>query len=401
MTYSYPDENGKFGEFGGRFVSEILMPAVLELEEHYKKVKNDQSFWDEFNYYLKYYAGRPSPLYFAKKITKYCNGAKIYFKRDELNHTGSHKINNCIGQALMAKRMGKKRIIAETGAGQHGVATATICALLDLPCVIYMGAKDIERQKHNVFRMKLLGAKVVSVSSGSASLKNAINEALKDWASNSEDTYYLLGTVAGPHPYPVMIRDFHSVIGNEAKEQILEAEGRLPDALIACIGGGSNSIGLFYPFIDNKEVEIFGVEAGGLGVETGEHSASITAGSKAILHGNLTYFLQDDEGQILDAHSISAGLDYPGIGPEHAFLHSIGRVNYVSATDREALEAFKICSKMEGIIPALEPSHAVAFLLKQAPKMRKDQIIIINLCGRGDKDMATIFEMDEFADLNF
>jgi len=399
MTYNYPDENGKFGEFGGRFVSEILMPAILELEEAYKEVKNDQSFWDEFNYYLKHYAGRPSPLYFAEKLTKYCNGAKIYFKRDELNHTGSHKINNCIGQVLMAKKMGKKRIIAETGAGQHGVATATICALMDLPCVIYMGSKDIERQKHNVFRMKLLGAQVISVSSGSASLKNAINEALKDWAANITDTYYLLGTVAGPHPYPAMIRDFHSIIGKEAKEQILEAEGRLPDALIACIGGGSNSIGLFYPFIDNKEVEIYGVEAGGLGVKTGEHSASISAGSKAVLHGNLTYFLQDDEGQILDAHSISAGLDYPGIGPEHAFLHSINRINYVSATDKEAIEAFKICTKTEGIIPALEPSHAVAFLLKQAPKMSKDQIIIINLCGRGDKDIAAIFEMEEFADL--
>jgi tryptophan synthase beta chain len=299
----------------------------------------------------------------------------------------------------MAKKMGKKRIIAETGAGQHGVATATVCALLDLPCVVYMGAKDIKRQKHNVFRMKLLGAEVVPVSSGSASLKNAINEALKDWAANIKDTYYLLGTVAGPHPYPAMIRDFHSVIGKEAKTQILEAEGRLPDALIACIGGGSNSIGLFHPFIDDKEVEIYGVEAGGLGVGTNAHSASIAAGSKAVLHGNLTYFLQDNEGQILDAHSISAGLDYPGIGPEHAYLHSIGRVNYVSATDKEALEAFKICTKTEGIIPALEPSHALAFLLEQAPKMGKDQIIIINLCGRGDKDIGAIFEMEEFSDL--
>jgi len=399
MTYNYPDKNGKFGEFGGRFVSEILMPAVLELEKFYKEAKNDQSFWDEFDYYMKHYVGRPSPFYFAQKLTDDLGGAKIYFKRDELNHTGSNKINNCIGQVLMAKRMGKTRIIAETGAGQHGVATATVCALFNLPCVVYMGAKDIERQKHNVFRMKLLGAEVKSVESGSASLKNAINEALKDWAANIKDTYYLLGTVAGPHPYPEMIRDFHSVIGREAKEQILEAEGKLPDCLIACIGGGSNSIGLFYPFIDDKDVEIIGVEAGGRGLETGEHSASITAGSKAVLHGNLTYFLQNDEGQILDAHSISAGLDYPGIGPEHAFLHSIGRVNYVSSTDKEALEAFKICSRMEGIIPALEPSHALAYLFKKAPKMSKDQIIIINLCGRGDKDMTTIFGMEEFSDL--
>ena len=399
MTYNYPDKNGKFGEFGGRFVSEILMPAVLELEKFYKEAKNDQSFWDEFDYYMKHYVGRPSPFYFAQKLTDDLGGAKIYFKRDELNHTGSHKINNCIGQVLMAKRMGKTRIIAETGAGQHGVATATVCALFNLPCVVYMGAKDIERQKHNVFRMKLLGAEVKSVESGSASLKNAINEALKDWAANIKDTYYLLGTVAGPHPYPEMIRDFHSVIGREAKEQILEAEGKLPDCLIACIGGGSNSIGLFYPFIDDKDVEIIGVEAGGRGLETGEHSASITAGSKAVLHGNLTYFLQNDEGQILDAHSISAGLDYPGIGPEHAFLHSIGRVNYVSSTDKEALEAFKICSRMEGIIPALEPSHALAYLFKKAPKMSKDQIIIINLCGSGDKDMTTIFGMEEFSDL--
>ena len=399
MTYNYPDKNGKFGEFGGRFVSEILMPAVLELEKFYKEAKNDQSFWDEFDYYMKNYVGRPSPFYFAQKLTDDLGGAKIYFKRDELNHTGSHKINNCICQVLMAKRMGKTRIIAETGAGQHGVATATVCALFNLPCVVYIGAKDIERQKHNVFRMKLLGAEVKSVESGSASLKNAINEALKDWAANIKDTYYLLGTVAGPHPYPEMIRYFHSVIGREAKEQILEAEGKLPDCLIACIGGGSNSIGLFYPFIDDKDVEIIGVEAGGRGLETGEHSASITAGSKAVLHGNLTYFLQNDEGQILDAHSISAGLDYPGIGPEHAFLHSIGRVNYVSSTDKEALEAFKICSRMEGIIPALEPSHALAYLFKKAPKMSKDQIIIINLCGRGDKDMTTIFGMEEFSDL--
>ena len=389
-NYNFPNKDGKFGEYGGKFVAETLMPAVLELDSAYQEMKNDKSFWAEFDDLMKHYVGRPSPLYFAKRTTDYAGGAKIYFKRDELNHTGSHKINNCIGQILLAKRMGKKRIIAETGAGQHGVATATVCALFDLPCTIYMGAKDIERQKPNVFRMKLLGAEVKPVESGSASLKNAINEAMRDWISDAFNTYYLLGTVAGPHPYPAMIRDFHSIIGREAKEQILQMEGKLPDALVACIGGGSNSIGLFYDFLNDANVEMFGVEAAGKGLESGEHSASIAKGSKAVLHGNMTYFLQDDDGQIKDAHSISAGLDYPGIGPEHANLADIKRVNYVSATDDEALEAFSLCSKMEGIIPALESAHGIAFGLKQAAKMAKDQIMIINLSGRGDKDIFTV-----------
>jgi tryptophan synthase beta chain len=393
-NYNFPDDSGKFGIYGGKFVAETLMPAILELDAAYKKIKTDKAFWAEFDDLMKNYVGRPSPLYFAKKTTQYARGenfgAKIYFKRDELNHTGSHKINNCIGQILLAKKMGKKRIIAETGAGQHGVATATVCALFNMPCVIYMGAKDIERQKPNVFRMKLLGAEVKAVESGSASLKNAINEAMRDWISDANDTYYLLGTVAGPHPYPQMIRDFHSIIGREAKEQIMEAEGKLPDALVACIGGGSNSIGLFYPFLNDANVEMFGVEAAGKGLESGEHSASIAKGSPAVLHGNKTYFLQDDDGQIIDAHSISAGLDYPGIGPEHAYLADIKRVNYVSATDNEALEAFQLCSKLEGIIPALESAHGIAFGLKQAAKMSKDKIMIINLSGRGDKDIFTV-----------
>jgi tryptophan synthase beta chain len=389
-NYNFPNDLGKFGQYGGRFVAETLMPAVLELGEAYGKIKDDKSFWQEFNYYMKYYVGRPSPLYFAKKTTKYAGGAKIYFKRDELNHTGSHKINNCIGQILLARKMGKKRIIAETGAGQHGVATATVCALFDMPCTIYMGAKDIERQQSNVFRMKLLGAEVKPVKSGSASLKNAINEAMRDWIADASDTYYLLGTVAGPHPYPQMIRDFHSIIGTEAKEQILEAEGKLPDALVACIGGGSNAIGLFYPFLGDANVEMFGVEAAGKGLESGEHSASIAKGSKAVLHGNMTYFLQDGDGQIQDAHSISAGLDYPGIGPEHSYLAEIKRVNYVSVTDNEALEAFKLCTKLEGIIPALESAHAISFGILQAKKMSKDKIMIINLSGRGDKDIPSV-----------
>ncbi len=395
-NYNFPDESGKFGQYGGRFVAETLMPAVLELNQAYKNIKADKNFWAEFDDLMKHYVGRPSPLYFAKKTTEYAangnNGAKIYFKRDELNHTGSHKINNCIGQILLAKKMGKKRIIAETGAGQHGVATATVCALFDMPCVIYMGAKDIERQKPNVFRMKLLGAKVKAVESGSASLKNAINEAMRDWIADANETYYLLGTVAGPHPYPEMIRDFHSIIGREAKEQILEAEARLPDALVACIGGGSNSIGLFHPFLNDANVEMFGVEAAGKGLESGEHSASIAKGSPAVLHGNKTYFLQNNDGQIQDAHSISAGLDYPGIGPEHSYLADIKRVNYVSATDDEALAAFQLCSKLEGIIPALESAHAIAFGIKQAAKMPKDKIMIINLSGRGDKDIFTVAE---------
>ncbi len=367
------------------------MPAVLELNEAYKKAKADPKFQEEFSYYLKNYVGRPSPLYLASRLTEKIGGAKIYLKRDELNHTGSHKINNCIGQILLAKRMGKKRIIAETGAGQHGVATATVCALFSLPCTIYMGAKDVERQSANVFRMKLLGAEVRSVETGSKSLKNAINEAMRDWITNARDTYYLLGTVTGPHPYPMMVRDFHAVIGIEAREQILEAEGKLPDALVACIGGGSNSIGLFYPFLDD-EVKMFGVEAAGKGLASGEHAASIDGGSVAVLHGNKTYFLQNDDGQIQDAHSISAGLDYPGIGPEHAYLHSIKRVEYVSATDFEAIDAFQLLCKTEGIIPAMESSHAIAYACKLARQMKKNQTILVNLSGRGDKDINTVVQ---------
>ncbi len=390
MTNYQADKHGKFGEFGGRYVAETLMPAILELDEAYKKAKKDPEFQKEFAYYMKNYVGRPSPLYLAERLTKEIGGAKIYLKRDELNHTGSHKINNCIGQILLAKKMGKKRIIAETGAGQHGVATATVCALFSLPCTIYMGAKDVERQAQNVFRMKLLGAEVVPVTSGSQSLKNAINETLRDWISNAQDTYYLLGTVAGPHPYPTMVRDFHSIIGKEARKQILQIEGKLPDALVACIGGGSNSIGLFHPFLKDKKVKMFGVEAAGRGLNTKEHSASIAKGSVAVLHGNKTYFLQNDDGQIQDAHSISAGLDYPGIGPEHAFLHSQKRVEYVSATDEEAVEGFKLLCRTEGIIPALESSHAISYVCKLAKKMKKNQVIIMNLSGRGDKDVNTI-----------
>jgi tryptophan synthase beta chain len=389
-NYNLPNPDGKFGKFGGRFVAETLMPAVLELNEAYNKFKSDPKFKEELDYYFKYYVGRPSPLYYASKLTEYAGGAKIYLKRDELNHTGSHKINNCIGQILLARRMGKKRIIAETGAGQHGVATATVCALFSMPCVIYMGAKDIERQQPNVFRMKLLGAEVRPVTTGSSSLKNAINEAMRDWIANIEDTYYLLGTVAGPHPYPSMIRDFHSIIGIEAKQQILEQEGRMPDSLVACIGGGSNAMGLFYAFINDANVEMYGVEAAGRGLESGEHSASIAKGSAAVLHGNLTYFLQNDDGQITDAHSISAGLDYPGIGPEHSYLHEIKRANYVSATDTEALEAFQLCSKLEGIIPALESAHAMSFALKKAKTLPKEHLMILNLSGRGDKDIFTV-----------
>ncbi len=389
MTIYKANKNGKFGKFGGRYVAETLMPAVLELEEAYKMAKKDKKFWSEFSEYLQYYVGRPSPLYFAKNLSEKIGGAKIYLKRDELNHTGSHKINNCIGQILLAKRMGKKRIIAETGAGQHGVATATVCALFNLPCTIYMGAKDVERQAPNVFRMKLLGAEVIAVESGSKSLKNAINEAMRDWISNARDTYYLLGTVTGPHPYPTMVRDFHSIIGKEAKKQILKAEKRLPDALVACIGGGSNAIGLFHEFLNDENVKIYGVEAAGKGLNSLEHSASISAGSVAVLHGNKTYFLQDDDGQIQDAHSISAGLDYPGIGPEHAYLHDLGRVNYVGVTDDEAMLAFEMLCKNEGIIPAIESSHAIFYAQKIASKMTKNQIIICNLSGRGDKDINT------------
>ncbi|NIZ00667.1 tryptophan synthase subunit beta [Thalassospira lucentensis] len=387
-----PDTDGHFGNYGGRFVAETLMPLILELEQAYKDAKNDPEFQKELDYYLKYYVGRPSPLYFAERMTEELGGAKIYFKRDELNHTGAHKINNCIGQILLAMRMGKTRIIAETGAGQHGVATATVCARFGLPCTVYMGAKDIERQSPNVFRMKLLGAEVKAVESGSRSLKDAMNEALRDWVTNVDDTFYIIGTAAGPHPYPELVRDFQSVIGNEAKEQIMEAEGRLPDLLVAAIGGGSNAIGLFHPFLDDKDVEITGVEAAGHGVHTGKHAASLTAGAPGVLHGNRTYLLMDDDGQITEADSISAGLDYPGIGPEHSWLKDIGRVDYVAITDKEALEAFKLCSECEGIIPALEPSHALAHVMKIAPKMSKDKIIIVNLCGRGDKDIFTVAE---------
>ncbi|NIY75173.1 tryptophan synthase subunit beta [Thalassospira sp. HF15] len=387
-----PDTDGHFGNYGGRFVAETLMPLILELEQAYKDAKNDPEFHKELDYYLKYYVGRPSPLYFAERLTEELGGAKVYFKRDELNHTGAHKINNCIGQILLAMRMGKTRIIAETGAGQHGVATATVCARFGLPCTVYMGAKDIERQSPNVFRMKLLGAEVKAVESGSRSLKDAMNEALRDWVTNVADTFYIIGTAAGPHPYPELVRDFQSVIGNEAKEQIMEAEGRLPDLLVAAIGGGSNAIGLFHPFLDDKDVEITGVEAAGHGVHTGKHAASLTAGAPGVLHGNRTYLLMDDDGQITEADSISAGLDYPGIGPEHSWLKDIGRVDYVAITDKEALEAFKLCSECEGIIPALEPSHALAHVMKIAPKMSKDKIIIVNLCGRGDKDIFTVAE---------
>ena len=390
MTYNQPDKDGKFGQFGGRYAAETLMPAILELGDAYEKIKKDAEFQKEFAYYLKNYVGRPSPLYLAERLTTKIGGAKIYLKRDELNHTGSHKINNCIGQILLAKKMGKKRIIAETGAGQHGVATATVCALFSLPCTIYMGAKDVGRQAANVFRMKLLGAEVRPVETGSKSLKNAINEAMRDWIANARDTYYLLGTVAGPHPYPTMVRDFHAIIGKEAKAQILEVEGKLPDALVACIGGGSNSMGLFYDFLDDKQVKMFGVEAAGKGIASGEHAASIEGGSVAVLHGNKTYFLQNDDGQIQDAHSISAGLDYPGIGPEHAYLHETKRVEYVSITDYEAIDAFQLLCKSEGIIPALESSHAIAYACKLAKTMKQNQTIIVNLSGRGDKDIHTV-----------
>jgi tryptophan synthase beta chain len=387
-----PDEFGHFGIFGGRYVAETLMPLILEVETAYAAAKADPSFQAELDEFLKHYVGRPSPLYFAERLTGHYGGAKIYFKRDELNHTGAHKINNCMGQILLARRMGKKRIIAETGAGQHGVATATVCARFGLECVVYMGATDIERQAPNVFRMKLLGAKVVPVTSGTATLKDAMNDALRDWVSNVDDTYYLIGTVAGPHPYPAMVRDFQSVIGTETREQMLAAEGRLPDSLVACIGGGSNAMGLFYPFLDDSDVRIIGVEAAGHGIDTGEHAASLTGGKPGVLHGNRTYLLQDDDGQILDAHSISAGLDYPGIGPEHSWLNDSGRVEYVSVTDDEALDCFQLCSRLEGIIPALEPSHALAHVGKIAPDLPADHLLVMNMCGRGDKDVFTVAE---------
>ena len=389
---SGPDEDGHFGTYGGRFVAETLMPLILDLEEHYAAASQDETFWSEFNDLLKHYVGRPSPLTFAPRITERFGGAKIYFKRDELNHTGAHKINNCIGQILLARRMKKTRIIAETGAGQHGVATATVCARFGMPCTVYMGETDIERQQPNVFRMRLLGAEVRPVSSGTRTLKDAMNEALRDWVANVEDTFYIIGTVAGPHPYPALVRDFQAVIGNEVREQILEAEGRLPDTLVACIGGGSNAMGLFHPFLDDPDVRLIGVEAGGEGVETGRHAASLTAGRPGVLHGNRTYLLQNDDGQINDAHSISAGLDYPGIGPEHAWLHDVGRVEYVSVTDTEALAAFQLCTELEGILPALEPSHALAHVAKLAPDLPSDHLLVMNLCGRGDKDVFSVAE---------
>ncbi|MXZ80011.1 MAG: tryptophan synthase subunit beta [Gammaproteobacteria bacterium] len=387
---SGPDDRGHFGIFGGRFVAETLMPLILDVEKAWHTYRNDETFLSEIRYYAEHYVGRPSPLYFAKRLTEELGGAKIYFKRDELNHTGSHKINNTLGQILLARRMNKRRIIAETGAGQHGVAAATVCALFDLPCVVYMGETDIERQAPNVFRMKLLGTEVVPVTSGTATLKDAMNEALRDWVANVEDTFYIIGTCAGPHPYPEMVREFQSIIGRETREQVQEREGRLPDVVIACIGGGSNSIGLFHPFLDDPEVEIIGVEAAGLGIDTGKHAASLSGGQPGVLHGNRTYLLQDSDGQIHDAHSISAGLDYPGIGPEHAWLHEQGRVQYVSITDQEALDAFQLCCRTEGIIPALEPSHALAHVVKIAPSMPKDRIIVMNMCGRGDKDVFTV-----------
>ncbi len=385
-----PDENGRFGDYGGRFVAETLMPLILELEKQWHIARNDDAFWQELRYYLTHYVGRPSPLYFAERLTEHWGGAKIYLKRDELNHTGAHKINNCMGQILLARKMKKPRIIAETGAGQHGVATATVCALFGLPCTIYMGQKDIERQKPNLFRMKLLGAEIRSVTSGSASLKDAMNEALRDWVSNVDDTFYLIGSVAGPHPYPEMVRDFQAVIGEETKVQMQEAEGRLPDTLIAAIGGGSNAMGLFYPFLDDESVEIIGIEAGGKGATSGQTAASMSAGRAGILHGMRTYLLQDEGGQIEEAHSISAGLDYPGVGPEHAFLKDAGRVQYQPINDDEALQAFQILAKLEGILPALEPSHALAYAAKIAPEKPKTDIIVVNLCGRGDKDIFTV-----------
>ena len=385
-----PDERGHFGIFGGRYVAETLMPLILEVERAYGALRRDPSFQSELDYYLTHYVGRPSPLFFAERLTARFGGAKLYFKRDELNHTGSHKINNCLGQILLARRMAKRRIIAETGAGQHGVAVATVCALFDLPCVIYMGKTDIERQAPNVFRMRLLGAEVKPVTSGSATLKDAMNEALRDWVSNVESTYYLIGTAAGPHPYPAMVRDFQSIIGNETRAQLEVAEGRLPDTLVACIGGGSNAIGLFHPFLDEPSVRLVGVEAAGKGVETGEHAASLTGGAPGVLHGNRTYLLQDEDGQITEAHSISAGLDYPGIGPEHAWLHEAGRVSYVAATDAEAVAAFQLCSRLEGIIPALEPAHALAHVAKIAGGLAKDHLLVMNMCGRGDKDVFAI-----------
>ena len=385
-----PDARGRFGIYGGRFVAETLMPLILELERAYEEARDDPAFQAELAAWLADYAGRPTPLYLAERLSARLGGARVYFKRDELTHTGAHKINNTIGQILLARRMGKRRIIAETGAGQHGVATATVAARLGLECVVYMGERDIERQRPNVFRMRLLGAEVRAVKSGSATLKDAMNEALRDWVGNVEDTFYIIGTVAGPHPYPAMVRDFQCVIGNEVRAQITAKEGRLPDTLVACIGGGSNAIGLFHPFLDEPEVRMIGVEAAGHGIASGEHAAALSAGQPGVLHGSRSYLLQDDDGQVIEAHSISAGLDYPGVGPEHAWLKDVGRVEYVPVTDEEALAAFRLCSELEGILPALEPAHALAHVVKIAPDLPRDHLIVMNLCGRGDKDIFTV-----------
>ena len=385
-----PDASGRFGDYGGRYVAETLMPLVLELGRAYAEAKADPAFQAELDGYLTHFVGRPSPLFFARRMTEKFGGAKIYFKREELNHTGAHKINNCMGQILLAQRMGKTRIIAETGAGQHGVASATVCAQFGLPCVVYMGATDVERQKPNVFRMNLLGTEVRPVSSGAGTLKDAMNEAMRDWVTNVDDTYYMIGTAAGPHPYPEMVRDFQTVIGKETRQQVLEAEGRLPDAVVACIGGGSNAIGIFHPFLADESVRLIGVEAAGHGLASGQHAASLTGGRPGVLHGNKTYLLQDDDGQILDAHSISAGLDYPGIGPEHAWLHDVGRAQYLSATDQEALESFQLCAELEGIIPALEPAHALARLPEIAREVGKNGVVVLLMSGRGDKDIFSV-----------
>jgi tryptophan synthase beta chain len=393
-SYNYPDQHGHFGPFGGIFVGETLMPALEELSRQYERLKQDPAFWAEFDYDMAHYVGRPSPLYFAERLTRKCGGARIFLKREDLNHTGAHKVNNTIGQALLARAMGKTRIIAETGAGQHGVATATVAARLGLECHIFMGVDDIQRQSANVFRMKMLGANVIGVSSGSRTLKDAMNEALRDWATNVDSTYYIIGTVAGPHPYPMLVRDFQSIIGREVKEQSMKQIGRLPDSLVACVGGGSNAIGLFYPFIDDKQVRMIGVEAGGLGVHTGKHAAPLTAGEPGVLHGNRTYLMKDQDGQILDTHSVSAGLDYPGVGPEHSWLKDLHRAEYTASTDDEALAAFRMLTRSEGIIPALESSHAVAHALKIAPTLPSEHVMVVNLSGRGDKDLHTVAAID-------
>jgi tryptophan synthase beta chain len=394
QSYHYPDQNGHFGPFGGIFVGETLMPALEELNRQYAKLKEDPAFWAEFDYDMAHYVGRPSPLYFAERLTKKLGGAQIFLKREDLNHTGAHKVNNTIGQALLARAMGKRRIIAETGAGQHGVATATVAARMGLECHVFMGTEDIQRQSANVFRMKMLGANVVGVSSGSRTLKDAMNEALRDWATNVDSTYYIIGTVAGPHPYPMLVRDFQSIIGREVKEQSLRQIGRLPDSLVACVGGGSNAIGMFYPFIDDSTVRMIGVEAGGLGLETGKHAAPLSAGKPGVLHGNRTYLMNDEDGQIIETHSVSAGLDYPGVGPEHSWLKDLKRAEYTAVTDSEALDAFRALTRTEGIIPALESSHAVAYAMKVAGKLPSDHVMVINLSGRGDKDLHTVAGID-------